>query len=88
MKVDVADYIPKSSFTAERLAIGVRHALALAEATARQRRAEAELRAQEAMFHAVADTIPQLAWIMTADGERTWFNKRWLEYTGTTLEEM
>ncbi len=61
MKAGVADYIPKSSLTAERLAAGVRHALALAESTAKRRRAEAELQSQEAMFHALADTIPQLA---------------------------
>ena len=36
----------------------------------------------------LADSIPQLAWIADAAGERVWYNKRWYEYTGTTLEDM
>ncbi len=49
-----------------------------------QRRAEES----EERFHTMADNISQFAWMANADGERFWFNKRWLEYTGTTLEEM
>lgn len=42
----------------------------------------------EAHFRAMADNIPQLSWIADADGEVFWFNQRWYEYTGTTLEEV
>lgn len=42
----------------------------------------------EARFHLLADNIAQLAWIAEADGEIHWYNKRWFDYTGTTLEEM
>lgn len=44
----------------------------------------------EARFRMMADNIPQLAWIADAhtDGQISWFNRGWLEYTGCTLEEM
>lgn len=53
-----------------------------------QKRTEAELAANEARFRAMADNIPQLAWMTDATGAITWYNSRWFEYTGTTLEEM
>ena len=42
----------------------------------------------EARFRLLADNISQFAWIASADGQLTWYNKRWFDYTGTTLEEM
>ena len=36
----------------------------------------------------LADSIPQLAWMADATGYIYWYNQRWYEYTGTTLEEM
>ena len=47
------------------------------------------LRESEERFRAIADNIPQLAWMVDAgsDGKASWFNKSWLDYTGTTLEE-
>jgi PAS domain S-box-containing protein len=88
MKAGIADYIPKASLRPERLVAALRHVAALAKARAAQQRAEAELREQEAMFHTLADAIPQLAWMTNAAGECTWFNRRWFDYTGTTLAEM
>ncbi len=34
-------------------------------------------------FTALANTIPQLAWMCKPDGELFWYNDRWYEYTGT-----
>lgn len=39
-------------------------------------------------FAALADNIPQLAWMADADGWIFWYNKRWYDYTGTTPSEM
>jgi PAS domain-containing protein len=39
-------------------------------------------------FAALADNLPQLAWIAEADGWIFWYNRRWYEYTGTTPAEM
>jgi PAS domain S-box-containing protein len=52
-----------------------------------RRAAEAALAESEARFHAVADNIPQLAWMAEPDGRRVWFNRRWHDYTGLTPEE-
>ncbi|PTR09958.1 PAS domain S-box-containing protein [Nitrosospira sp. Nsp5] len=53
-----------------------------------RRRAELALRDSEERFRTIVNTIPQLAWIAETDGSRTWYNQRWYDYTGTTLEEM
>ncbi len=53
-----------------------------------RKRAEAELRRSEEEFRALADSIPQLAWVADAQGNIQWYNLGWYEYTGTTLEEM
>jgi PAS domain S-box-containing protein len=39
-------------------------------------------------FHTLANSISQLAWMADADGWIYWYNQRWYDYTGTTLEEM
>ena len=41
----------------------------------------------EERFHAVADRIPQLAWMADSRGNVGWLNEGWLDYTGTTLAE-
>ena len=50
--------------------------------------AEAALRASEEKFRLLADAMPQLAWIASADGYVYWYNRRWYEYTATTPEQM
>ena len=53
-----------------------------------RKQAEEELRGSEERFRTMADAIPQLAWIANADGYIYWYNRRWHEYTGTSLAEM
>ncbi len=50
--------------------------------------AEERLRDSEERFRALADNIPQLAWMTDAEGWIFWYNQRWFDYTGTTLEKM
>jgi PAS domain S-box-containing protein len=50
--------------------------------------ARREVEAREEQLRVLADSIPQLAWMCDARGDRFWYNNRWYEYTGTTLEEM
>jgi PAS domain S-box-containing protein len=38
-------------------------------------------------FRTLADNISQLAWMADERGSIFWFNKRWFEYTGATLQE-
>jgi PAS domain S-box-containing protein len=46
------------------------------------------LRESEERFRAMADSIPQLAWMAHSDGSIFWYNRRWYEYTGTEPQQM
>jgi len=52
----------------------------LAEEVLRQRQSETVLAT-------MADFVPQIVWMCTSDGSNVYFNHRWVEYTGLTLEE-
>jgi len=47
-----------------------------------------ERRMRDEQFHALAESIPQLAWMADASGSIYWYNQRWYDYTGTTAEDM
>lgn len=52
------------------------------------RQAEETARETERQFRVLADSIPNLAWMADSEGWIFWYNQRWYDYTGTTLEEM
>src|SRR6266853_725292 len=51
-------------------------------------RSEAELRRSEKELRDVIDTIPALVWSALPDGSNTYVNKRFVEYTGSSAEQM
>lgn len=53
-----------------------------------QKAVEHSLLASEQRFRALADNMAQLAWMADASGNVFWYNKRWTEYTGTTIADM
>jgi PAS domain S-box-containing protein len=53
-----------------------------------RKRAEAELRESEERFRTLADNMSQFAWMTDENGWIFWYNRRWFEYTGTTLAQM
>ena len=57
-------------------------------ATAVRAANENALRESEARFRELADNISQFAWTADAKGWIYWYNKRWHDYTGTTLQDM
>ena len=46
------------------------------------------LRQSQLELRALANSMPQLAWIAEQDGAMVWYNQRWYDYTGTTPEQM
>ena len=53
-----------------------------------RKKSEDKLRESEQQFNTLANNIQNLAWIADAEGYIYWYNQRWYDYTGTTLEEM
>ena len=49
--------------------------------------AQQALQESEAHFRTMADAAPALIWLSRADGSPLWFNQRWLQLTGRTLEQ-
>lgn len=41
----------------------------------------------EKEVRAIAESMPQIVWVTTADGKNIYFNHQWVDYTGLTLEE-
>ena len=49
--------------------------------------AENAVRTSQERFSAVANLVPDLLWESEPDGDTTWYNTRWLEYTGQSVEQ-
>jgi PAS domain S-box-containing protein len=47
----------------------------------------AEFANPENEFRLLAEALPQIVWITRADGWNIFFNQKWVEYTGLSLEE-
>lgn len=50
-------------------------------------RAQRSLSESENRFRTMADGAPALIWLADPEGRPLWFNQRWLEHTGRTLDE-
>src|SRR4029077_7267246 len=53
-----------------------------------KRATDAEAAARERQLRPPANSLSQLAWMADREGYIFWYNDRWYDYTGTTLEEM
>jgi PAS domain S-box-containing protein len=50
-------------------------------------RGEAALRESEQRFRTTANAAPVLIWMSGADKKCTWFNQRWLDFVGRSMEQ-
>ena len=88
MKAGAADYVPKASLTPTRIASSLHHVLAIAREAAERRRAEEELRAQEARFRRALEIETVGVLFFTPDGRITGANDAFLRMTGYTREDV
>lgn len=49
--------------------------------------AERRLKESEEKYRVLSESIPQLIWTCSANGDADYFNKQWLRYTGQTMEQ-
>jgi len=66
---------------------GVTSTMAVVANITAQKSAEQVLRESEARFRTLADNAPVLIWMTTATLQCSWFNKRWLDFTGRSLQQ-
>lgn len=52
------------------------------------RSAREEVKIHEEKFETIANNIPQMAWMSDGDGWVSWYNQRWVDYTGYTSEDL
>jgi len=52
-----------------------------------RRHADERLRESEAQFRTLAEAMPQMVWMTRPDGWNIYFNQRWVDYTGLSLED-
>ncbi|MBL8214002.1 MAG: PAS domain S-box protein [Bryobacterales bacterium] len=50
--------------------------------------AQQALEESEERFRTLADNMSQFAWMADGEGSLFWYNRRWYDFTGTTLAEM
>ncbi len=63
------------------------HFVAVFDVITERKAAEEAVRANEVKFRVLSEEIPQMVWMCRPDGWNIYFNQRWVEYTGMTLEE-
>ena len=65
-----------------------RQSAALQQALANADRLNLQLGEAELILRNLVNNLPELAWSAAPNGQIDFFNQRWFDYTGTTLEEV
>lgn len=79
------DYLLKDRLG--RIGVALRQAFAQRQLKQSQLRAQEALRASEAQYRALAESIPQLVWMSRPDAHVEYVNLRVLAYSGRTMEQ-
>ena len=84
LRIGATDYILKPRLA--RLVPAVQRALREARERAERRVAAEAVRRSEKELLDVIEAIPTMAFITLADGGSVWVNRRWVEYTGLSVD--
>jgi PAS domain S-box-containing protein len=84
LKIGATDYVLKTRLS--RLGPSVRRALREARERAEREKAEEVARRSEKELLDVIEAIPTMAFTTLADGSSAWVNRRWVEYSGLSVE--
>lgn len=61
--------------------------IAMIEDISSRKRHEAQQRQDMERFRLLADSMPQMVWTAQPDGSVDYYNRRWLDYTGLSMEQ-
>jgi PAS domain S-box-containing protein len=86
MKAGVMDYLPKGQVSAESLARTVTNAIQKFQMQRRIEEHRAALKRSQRRYELLLEAMPQMVWTANAEGFVEYANRRWLEYTGLSLE--
>ncbi len=87
LRAGAQDFLGKSWTTAESLTRAVENAIDRFALLTERKQVEEQLRASEARFRQIANTMPQIAWAARPDGYCDYYNERWYEFTGFSRSE-
>src|SRR6266478_7180508 len=85
LKIGATDYVLKTRLS--RLGPSVHRALREARQRAEREKAEEAARRSEKELLDVIEAIPTMAFTTLADGSSAWVNRRWVEYSGLSVED-
>jgi PAS domain S-box-containing protein len=85
---DAAGHITGVIVSAIEISSHVRARRQLERSRAEALALEAAARDSERHLRELVDNLPEIAWSAGPDGSVDFYNQRWYEYTGTTLEQM
>ncbi len=85
IKAGSSDYLLKDKLG--RLCTSIQHALKEAEEQRQKSRIQLELKESEERFRILADNSPVLIWKTDVNGLCNYFNKGWLEFTGSSFDD-
>jgi PAS domain S-box-containing protein len=86
MKAGVMDYLPKRQVSAETLAYTVTNAIHKFQMQLRIEEHRAALKRSQRRYELLLEAMPQMVWTANAAGVLEYANRRWLEYTGLSLQ--
>ncbi|HSU67445.1 MAG TPA: response regulator [Tepidisphaeraceae bacterium] len=87
MKAGASDYLSKSRLSRDLLSHAVRHVVGLHRAQTQAHAAQAQQLESERKYQFLSDFIPHMVFTTDPQGSPTYFNRRWMDFTGLQPEQ-